>query len=161
VRRWQAAIGGIGILVVLAFVVRAFADGDGGASSRWPAQDPDVGMSRYQEIACADQIVVGRTTGVVPGSTEGTKTVTFAVQEWIKPASGPATITLKDTPDPTVDGEAPDWSLPFKRLLFVPAAQGEMVGQYTDQAISIDPQVAQVRKDLPKGLAATCPSWAR
>ena len=116
-----------------------------------------VSDSRFEQIACAKQIVVGKTVKVIAGSTEGRLTVTFRVDEWIKPAEGPQTLKFVDIPDPRIDGEFPAWDLDLRRLLYVPRSDDEIVAQVTDQYTDPEPIIALVKEELPQGIKTSCP----
>jgi hypothetical protein len=119
------------------------------------------GPSLYETIACARQILVGRTVSVRPGSRDGLQTVVFEVEEWIKPAEGPATITLVDTVDTEAVEMYPAWGLEMRRLLFVPLSGRGLIEQITEQQGGVDRFARSLKRSLPRGLRTECPAEFR
>lgn len=154
-RRWLQGLTGIAAVLLVGVGLAALISQDTKTSK--PAASGKALTNRFEAIACAKQIVVGKTVSVEPGSVAGTETVTFRVAEWIKPATGPAQLKFVDTPDATTNGQYPAWDTDLRRLLYVPWDEEEIISQLTDQYEDLDPIILSVKQELPKGLATECP----
>jgi len=158
-RRRLGIVVAAGVIAASAVVVTALV---GSQHSDTPSTPPaGVSDTRFEAIACAKQILVGRATNVRPGKATGRVTVTFTVEQWIKPAQGPTTVTFADTLDPRITGEFPAWDLDLERLLFVPKSDDELIAQFTDQYTDPAPIIALVKKELAQGLRTPCPSTSQ
>ncbi|MBW9208970.1 hypothetical protein KV100_04820 [Mumia sp. zg.B21] len=80
-------------------------------------RDEEGGLTRQEFAACSDQVFVGHVTDVVARGESGDVDVSLEVETWLKPATGPTTVSLRAVydPDPPIA-----WRVgPERRLVFV------------------------------------------
>lgn len=81
-------------------------------------RDEEGGLSPEEYVACSEQVFVGHVTDVVARGESGDVDVSLEVETWLKPATGPTTVSLRGVDDP--DDPTTAWRVgPERRLVFV------------------------------------------
>ncbi len=123
----------------------------------------DRSLNRQENIACSRFMFVGDVTSVRAGPGRNRVTVTARVNDWVKPASGPKSITFQ-TENNTVGNAYPEkkpghrlWKAGAHGYILVPLAHREpaavLNGKLAEELLTQD------RKALPQAATLRCPQW--
>ncbi|MEW1793757.1 hypothetical protein [Streptomyces niveus] len=123
---------------------RAAADAEGGQ-----------GQTLLEWVACGRTIAVGDVMAVKPSGQGGRLTVTFAVQDWIKPSQGEREIEL-DVVDPAVSRVREPWRVGQHLLIVVPQRRDLETDTFADAELAAN-QVS-IEEALPTAAQTRCPA---
>ncbi|MET8538632.1 hypothetical protein ABZV67_45010 [Streptomyces sp. NPDC005065] len=118
-----------------------------------PGAGGDGKLSTEGMIACAQAIVEGQVVAVRDAPQPDRVILTFAVQDWIKPAAG-AQETEFNVLDPAVDGVYRRWRSGEHVLLLIESNREAHVNTFRGDAIA--GYRARVERALPKAAGMKC-----
>ncbi|WP_406454703.1 hypothetical protein OG782_25530 [Streptomyces sp. NBC_00876] len=158
-RQATVAAGALAAAAALAVGVLVFRPDQQGRSTS-PSTQPSQpvageGQSRTEWIACATTIAIGDVVAVEPGTEKGRLTITFNVQEWLKPAGGADRIAI-DAVDPRIDGGQDPWEVGQHLLVVVPQRRDMVVDTFSGDRLGRF--LTPVKQGLPDAKGAPCPS---
>lgn len=113
------------------------------------------GQTLLEWVACGKTIAVGDVKAVSPSAKSGRVTVTFTVQDWIKPAHGKHEIDL-DVVDPTQARVREPWRVGQHRLIVVP--QRRDLETDTFGGAELGTNQARIEEAMPKAAHTQCPA---
>ncbi|MEV6166023.1 hypothetical protein AB0L71_29745 [Streptomyces sp. NPDC052052] len=123
-------------VAAVALVLGTWTDGSGTPSRRTAGHEADAGMTWEAVVPCTRMIAEGDVVSVREAAGAGRVVVTFAVDDWLRPARGRERVDV-EVPDPAAQPGTARWKPGEHLLLVVYSAHDQFASDYQGDEIAV------------------------